>query len=343
MSELCFTINTQKLLLKYNWAISRNTSAFKINAIICLSDGLIQGYGEAAPNIRYGETPELLLEQFELFNSKFIYSNFNVKDADTGIEAFEEYLSDFEICQALRFGINAAFAHYISKKYQKPLSYLLGIRPADLPLPSSYSIPIMDPSLLQNFCETFHLKRFKRIKIKVKTEEATEIIHELRKYLDAELLVDGNECWTDVEALIRFSEGLPKLRVGLLEQPMPAHMTEEYQWLKKHSPIPLIADESCLAAPDMDALQSQFHGINMKLMKAGSYRNGIKILQEAQKRQMIRMIGCMVETSIGIASAMQVSHGVQYADLDGFLIIKDEPFGLVEEKNGSLYFNDKNF
>ncbi len=117
---------------------------------------------------------------------------------------------------------------------------------------------------------------------------------------------------------------------------MPARKATEYQFLKKNSLYPVFADESVTDQPDFSSLRHQFHGINMKLMKAGGYLNGLRILQETQKQGLLPMIGCMVETSLGIWSAMQLCAGIRYADLDGFLILKDEPLGLVKEQDGNL-------
>jgi hypothetical protein len=138
----------------------------------------------------------------------------------------------------------------------------------------------------------------------------------------------------DTINLIQFLPKLKKYPILFVEQPMPAYLKEEYVYLKKHTPFPLMADESVLDRPDMSALEKQFHGINMKLMKAGGYLNGLRILNEARRRKMKTMVGCMVETTLGIHSAWNLCAGVDYADLDGCLILANEPFEMLNEENG---------
>jgi L-alanine-DL-glutamate epimerase-like enolase superfamily enzyme len=150
-------------------------------------------------------------------------------------------------------------------------------------------------------------------------------------------MIDANEAWTNVEALIAFIESIEKLPILFVEHPMPAALEAEYRHLKKHSKLPIMADESVLAEPNFDAIAQQFHGVNMKLMKAGSYQNGVRILQEARKRNMLCMVGCMVESTLGIKSAWDLCALADYADLDGCLIVDNEPYHLLHEEGGTFY------
>jgi L-alanine-DL-glutamate epimerase-like enolase superfamily enzyme len=117
---------------------------------------------------------------------------------------------------------------------------------------------------------------------------------------------------------------------------MPSSLTEESVYLKKYAPFPLFADESITAEADFSVLKKMFDGVNVKLMKAGGYLNGIRLLREAKKQNMQTMIGCMVETTLGISSAMNLCSLADYVDLDSFLLVKNEPFKLVEEHGGKL-------
>ena len=153
------------------------------------------------------------------------------------------------------------------------------------------------------------------------------------------LLIDGNETWSDADGVLRFLEQartLPGLNMRLLEQPMPAACTDDYRFLRSRAGVPLMADESVTDSADFAAIAEQFHGVNMKLMKAGGFRRGIALLQQTRAHGLIPMMGCMVETSVGIAAALQISALVDVLDLDGFLVIRDEPFGLVAETEGHL-------
>jgi len=174
----------------------------------------------------------------------------------------------------------------------------------------------------------------------VNEESGYDLLHEVTRILPGRpLIIDGNEAWTDADKLLLFLEqinALPGLRVRLLEQPLPAACADHYRYLRPRVAYPLFADESVTDTADFADIAQQFHGVNMKLMKAGGYRNGIRLLQQTQAHGLQTMIGCMVETSLGIWSALQLSSLAQVCDLDGLLIVRDEPFGLVREENGRL-------
>jgi L-alanine-DL-glutamate epimerase-like enolase superfamily enzyme len=324
-------IEELELELRYSWKISRNTSDSKTNFLVKITEGKTSGTGEVAPNIRYDETPENIKKGFAAF--------LEFSEQLSSIDALTSTLDTLNLPHALRFGIESAYIHFQCKKTNKSIYSYLDIQPPLLPLKTSFSLPIMDMAEIKKFYKEYHLSRFNFLKVKVNREEGYEIIRELNRHTSQPLIIDGNECWQEVEECIYFMESLSPFPVMFIEQPMPAGNEEEYIHLKKHSRLELVADESCTYHPDFESLQKQFHGINMKLMKAGGYLNGLRILKEAKKLRMKTMIGCMVESSVGIASAMHLCHGIDYIDLDGFLILKNEPFGLVEENNGSLNFN----
>jgi L-alanine-DL-glutamate epimerase-like enolase superfamily enzyme len=185
------------------------------------------------------------------------------------------------------------------------------------------------------------MARFALLKIKVNQEMGYELLREVTRALPGRpLIIDGNEAWTNPDALLQFVEQaatLPGLRVRLLEQPLPAAEADAYRYLHRRTPWPLFADESVTDTADFADIARQFHGVNMKLMKAGGYRNGLRILRETHTHGLQTMVGCMVETSLGIWSALQLSGLAGICDLDGLLIIRDEPFGLVQEQAGQLH------
>jgi L-Ala-D/L-Glu epimerase len=325
-----WSIEEKKLDLIYNWKISRNESTQKTNFFISVEENEYQGLGEVAPNVRYDESPELIRQQFENF-VKNVPQNLN------NPEELQIFLKSLNICHSLQFGIESAFIHYLSKKSNKTVYAYLNL-PEPGPIYTSYTLPIMEPSLIKEFLKKFELTRFKSLKIKINSLEGIDIIEEVSKCTSLPLRVDANEAWLDVEKLLKDMEILKKYNIEFIEQPLPANLNEEYIYLKKHSPFELIADESITNEGNFYILAQQFHGINMKLMKAGGYLNGLNILNQARNQGLKTMIGCMIETSLGISSAMNICHNINYIDLDGFFIIKNEPFKLATEKNGRLYF-----
>jgi L-Ala-D/L-Glu epimerase len=235
----------------------------------------------------------------------------------------------------LRFGIESAYVHFVCNQNDITVTDFLGIQ-HPLKVATSFSLPIMPADEIAAFYLTHHLARFKRLKLKVNAEHAHDLLQALTAVSSQPLIIDANEGWTNPEALIAFMQELKPYNIDAIEQPMPAGMEAEYVHVKKHAPFLLIADESVCHHADFHTLQHQFHGINMKLMKAGGYLNGLRLLNEAVKHDMHTMVGCMIETSLGISSAMNLCAGIEFVDLDGFMIVKDEPFTMVKEANGEL-------
>jgi L-alanine-DL-glutamate epimerase-like enolase superfamily enzyme len=326
---LSWTIEEKRLDLRYNWKISRNESFHKINFFIKVSDQRYEGIGEVAPNIRYLETPDLILSQFLKFTS-------TIEKSPENLEEITTLLNLSELCNSLRFAIESAFVHYLCNRNNISIFELLKI-PKPSNIYTSYTIPIIPVSEVKDFLDKHNLHRFKSIKIKINIE-GLELVNEVAKHYKGPLMIDANEAWKDVDDLLKFMEKLKKYPIEFIEQPLPYDLIQEYIYLKKHSPYILIGDESITNKADFDILVQQFHGVNMKLMKAGGYLNGVQILQNARKYSMKTMIGCMIETTLGISSGMNLCGLCDYADLDGHFVIDKEPFQLVEESDGMLSF-----
>ncbi len=324
-----WTIEKIRLDLKYTWKISRNASTFKENFIVkCSGDGH-EGIGEVAPNIRYNETPENISIAFDTIKESLVYCS-------TVPHEFELFMENSAIPNALKFGIESAFVHWHCKKNKLSLQKFLDIEKPEF-VASCYTLPIMDPGDIKDFYELHNLRRFNFLKVKVNDEAALDMMKEIGKLGNHPLMIDANEAWKDVDVLINFLPKLKSFPVEFIEQPMPSSFVEEYIYLKKNCYLPLMGDESVLNQPNFDLLAQQFDGVNMKLMKAGSYVNGVKTLKEAKQRGMKTMIGCMVETTLGIKGAWDLCSLAQYADLDGCLILDNEPFHLLNEKDGNFY------
>jgi len=314
--------------LKYTWKISRNATDQKINLIVNINEGPYSAKGEAAPNIRYDESPDKLLKQFEFFKSK-VPENFS------SFDPLNEFLNDLKLANALRFAIESAWHHLQASKNKTSVPKQLDLQEPGW-VYTSYTIPIMDPGNLRAFYNDNKLDRFRYLKLKINTDEGLEVIRYLSSFSDRAILLDPNEAFLDVEKCIYFLEKIKRYNIELVEQPMPAGKDEENSYLKKYSPFPLFADESILHEADFGYIKTMFHGVNIKLMKAGGYNNAIDLLKQAKEKGLKTMIGCMVETSLGISSGLHLSSLADYADLDSFILVKDEPFDMIEEHNGRI-------
>jgi len=322
------SIEELKLDLKFSWKISRGSTDFKNNFLIKITDGLNSGLGEVAPNIRYGETQGLIKKQFGEINIE----SFNILKS---LDGFNEWLNSKEICNSLRFGIESAFIHFYCDKNKINFFDLLNIQ-IPVPTNTAFSLPIMEVNEMLKFYKEFNLNRFKFLKIKVDKKNAFEAIKTISGFTHKPLMIDANEAWDNVDDLLNIFEKLKKFNILFIEQPLPSIMKDEYKFLFKNSPFEIIGDESITDKPDFEELKTMFHGVNMKLMKAGGYQNGINIIKECIKNNMKPMIGCMVESSLGISSALKLSYSVPYIDLDSFLYIKNEPYQLINEELGVI-------
>ncbi len=328
-----WTLTAHLLPLRYVWKISRNASATKTNLLLQVAGHGHHGTGEAAPNVRYGETPELLQQQFTQLQAHGLA-------AVNTPEELNALLAVRPVAHALRFALEAALVQWLAARAGQPVWQWLGVPAPARAVATAFSLPIMAPEAVADFVQEQRAARFELLKIKVNQAEGLALLAEVARVLPGHpLLVDGNETWPDADAVLRFLEqaaAVPGLRIRFLEQPLPAALAADYRYLRPRSPVPLLADESVTDTADFAEIARQFHGVNVKLMKAGGFRRGIYLLRQTRAHGLVPMLGCMVETSVGIAAALQISALADVHDLDGFLIVKDEPFGLVTEAGGQL-------
>ncbi|GAB3844656.1 dipeptide epimerase [Hymenobacter terrigena] len=328
-----WTFTPHLLPLRYVWKISRNASATKTNLVLRVAGRGQQGTGEAAPNVRYGESPELLQEQFS-----GLLANGLAKV--TSLSALDALLATHPVAHALSFALESALVQWLAACAGQPVWQWLGVPPPAPAVPTAFSLPIMEPGEVAGFLREQNAARFQLLKIKVNQAGGLDLLREVARVRPGHaLLVDGNEAWADADSVLRFLEAaatVPGLYIKLLEQPLPAALADDYRYLCPRSSVPLIADESVTDTADFADIAQQFHGVNVKLMKAGGFRRGIDLLRRTRAHGLLPMLGCMVETSVGIAAALEISALADVLDLDGFLIIKDEPFGLVQEQGGLL-------
>lgn len=305
--------------LKVNWKLSRNQTTFKENFIVHFETKLGIFRSEVAPNIRYGETPELIQSQFNQWHARNDFS------LDT--------IDEMKLFHSLRFGIESVLLAYEAKKAGMDLYEYIDLKRPVLAM-TSFSMPIMPVGEIRDYLKP--IARFQSLKIKVDAESGADILAEIKKYTQVKLRVDANEGWRDFDQFMRFLKGLKGMNIELIEQPFPSSMQNEYIELKKVSPYKLLADESIEDVGDFELLSKQFHAVNIKLMKTGSLLRARDLILKAQVHGMESMMGCMIETSIGISYGMLFTGMVEYVDLDGFLLVKNEPFQVVQEELGIL-------
>ena len=326
-----WTIEKISLPLKVDWTISRSSTKQKQNYVIRYKDHDFEGFGEVAFNSRYDESAEEVEKAFDEFA-------LNCPKELFGLESFDGLLDQADMPNALKFGIESAFVHFLARLSEREVQEILGVNRVKQ-VETSFSLPIIDPSDVKNFIESLNLSRFSALKIKVGKEGASDLVKEVHKYFNGSLRIDANEAFNSVEDTLKFCDDLKGMPIEFLEQPMPANFFEEYLELKPKSPFELMADESVTDGRITEELLKRFHGVNIKLMKAGGYFKAIKQLRDAKKLGLKTMVGCMIESSLGISSAMNIAYGCDFLDLDGFMFLEKDPYNLVYEEKGKLFCN----
>jgi L-alanine-DL-glutamate epimerase-like enolase superfamily enzyme len=326
------TVKIYELKLRQAWGLSRGTWTTRRNAFVRLERDGVAGLGEAAPIARYNETAESA--------AAFIEKARPVLDRDLG-----DYAVRFGEAEALGPGEHAAKAaldmailDWFGRKLGVPLWRLLGLG-RDKAVTTTYSIGIDEVPVMQQ--KVRDAADFGVYKIKVGTADDRKIIEGIRAVTDKPLRADANEGWKTREQALEMIDWMAGQGVELVEQPMPADRLEDYAWLKDRVKIPVFADESLILPSDLPRIAPYFHGVNVKLMKCGGLQEAVRLAGMARALGLKLMIGCMIETSLGISAGASVASLFDYADLDGNLLISNDPFRGVRTVKDRLVLNDR--
>ena len=326
------TWEKKRLNLKHPWTLSRNTSLFKENVFVHYEKDGIRGIGEAAPNVRYDETWQSTFKVIE--KAKPLMESADPwKYVDLGYSIMKIQHKQ----NAAKAALDIALMDWIGKAFGVPLYKLWGLDPSKTPI-TTFSIGIDTPEMIKK--KVREAAPYPILKIKVGKPNDEEIIKAVRSVTDKPLRVDANEGWKTKEEALKKILWLEKQGVVIVEQPMPAGQLEDMIWLRKRVHVPLMADESVKTASDIPKLVAGFDAINIKLMKAGGIQEAMRMIWLAKSLGMKIMLGCMIESSVGITAAAHLSPLVDYADLDGNLLISNDPYEGVKVVHGKLILPD---
>lgn len=301
------------LLLRHTFRLSRGASDERFNLIVELEDDDLTGLGEAAPIPRYDQDRRSAAQAVEAMAGRLgdprHFDSAAARAAVPGQSAAEA-------------AVDMALLDLAGKRLDAPLYELLGLDPKATPV-TSMTIGLDTPEIVE--AKVREASDFEVLKVKLGTDEDRAVLEAVRDTTDQRLRVDANEGWSLKDALDRL-EWLAKMGVEFVEQPLPAAQLEETRELRRHSPLPLIADESVGRAVDIPRLAGAFDGINIKLMKCGGVGEALRMIHVARAHGMQVMLGCMVESSLAITAAAHLSPLVDFADLDGPMLVKNDPF-----------------
>jgi L-Ala-D/L-Glu epimerase / N-acetyl-D-glutamate racemase len=298
--------------LKTTFRVAHGASDQRHNVLVYLDDGV----GEAAAVPYYGETQQGILE--------YLKSVPDLGDDPFDIDAVLSMRPAGS--RAARSGIDEALHDLWGKKLGQPLYKLLGLNPNNLPL-TSYTIGIDEPEVM---AQQARESGYPIIKIKLGSAQDEAIVAAVRKATDAKLLVDVNAGWTRERAL----QTIPRLidyDLDLVEQPLAVDDVEGYFWLKEklraqNVDIPIFADETAKTSHDVVKLAGAVDGVVVKTMKSEGIREALRMIHTARAHDMQIMLGCFVESSVGVTAAAHLAPLCDYADLDGPLLIKNDPY-----------------
>ena len=313
---------TLQLELEYTFTISRSTrDAETVVWVRIEADGL-EGWGEADPSAFYGESAATVIAALQVYRT--VIEGAQEPLHPESIERIERQLeARLAGNGAARAAISAALHDLQGKILGRPLWKLWGLEPAEAP-PSSFTIGIDEPSVIAE--KVRRARQYPILKIKVGTDRDRETLETVRREApEATLRVDANGAWTAEQALAQIPL-LVDFGVEFVEQPLPPTDREGLRKVYEGSPLPIILDESSIVSSDIPGLIGHAHGINIKLAKCGGPREALRMVHTARACGLRVMLGCMIESSLGIAPAAHLSPLVDYADLDGAALLKSDPF-----------------
>jgi L-Ala-D/L-Glu epimerase len=320
------------LPLRHTFTISYDSRDVQETLIVELQEGNQSGYGEATSNPYYGVTIEHMKAVLENICSFIETYPFDTPEAFW--QAMQPHLKNHSFAQC---ALDMAAQDLYGKLQGKPLYQMWGLRAEGAPL-TNYTIGI---DSIEKMVSKMKEIPWPIYKIKLGTKDDVAIIKELRKHTDAVFRVDANGAW-GVEETITNAKIFATLNVEFIEQPLKADNLEGMKQVYVQSVLPVIADESCIEEADVQKCYGYFHGINIKLVKCGGLTPARRMIAQARQLGMKVMVGCMTESSVGISAIAQLSPLLDYVDMDGALLLKEDIATGVTIRDGKVKYPQVN-
>ena len=319
--------------LRTTFRIAHGASDQRFNVISSLADEEWIGYGEAAAVSYHGETQAGILDYLSGLKN-------TLADPEKISDPFlvEEFLNQLpQGSQAAKASLDIALHDWIGKKLGQPVYRLLGLEPQNIP-ETSFTIAMDTPELM---AERARESKWPVIKIKLGSSDDEAIVSAIRNATDARLRVDANAGWSR-DAAIKIIPRLAEYNLEFIEQPLPVGDIEGLKWLRsKNLGIPIFADESVKSSHDVARHVGAVDGVVIKLMKTGGIREALRAIHTARALDMQIMIGCMVESSLGVSAAAHIAPLCDYADLDGPLLIRNDPFSGIHYDEAKIIISEE--
>lgn len=294
-------------------------------------DGIV-GYGEASMPPYLGESVESVckfLSQVDLSQFSDPFRMEEILDYVDGIAPNN---------RAAKASIDIALHDLLGKIMGQPWYKIWGLSPEKAPN-TSFTIGIDKADVVRQ--KVLEAEPYKVLKVKMGLDNDKELVEIIRSMTDRPICVDANQGWSDKHKALEMIEWLYDKNCLFVEQPMPKEMLDETAWLREHSNLPIIADEAFQRLGDIKRFHGVYDGINIKLMKSTGLHEAYQMVTLARALDMKIMVGCMTETSCAVTAAAQISPLVDWADLDGNLLIANDRFDGIKIVNGQVTIPDR--
>jgi L-alanine-DL-glutamate epimerase-like enolase superfamily enzyme len=330
--KMKLTYRPYDLQLRHVFTIANSSRTTTPAVLIEIEYDGVTGYGEASMPPYLGETQASVIEFLKKVNLEQFSSPFEMEDILTYIDKITENNTAAKAC------IDIALHDLVGKLMGQPWHKIWGLDAAKTPS-TTFTIGIDTPEVVkQKTREDAPL--YNILKVKLGRDGDKEMIEAIRSVTDKPIAADANQGWTDKHYALDMIYWLKEKGIVMIEQPMPKFRLDDMAWVTERSPLPIFADESFQRLTDVLRLKGVVHGVNIQLMKCTGMREAWKILTVARAANMQVMVGCMTETSCAVSAAAQFSPAVDWADLDGNLLISNDVFKGVTVVNGKVTLND---
>lgn len=321
-----------ELQLRHTFTVSSYSRKTTPDVQIRLDYEGFTGYGEASMPPYLGQSVETVCKFLQTVDMEQFRDPFRLEEILTYVDSLSPGDS------AAKAAIDIALHDLVGKLLGQPWWRLWGLDPSKAP-DTTFTIGIDTPDVVREKTREC-ADRFNILKVKVGLDNDKEMIRTIREVTDLPLAVDANQGWKDKEQALDEIFWLKDNGIVMVEQPMAKERIEDNAWITERSPLPIFADEAIQRLVDIPAIKGAYHGINIKLMKCTGMREAWKMVNYARAEGMKVMVGCMTETSCAVSAAAQLSPAVDFADLDGNLLITNDLYKGMEVIGGKITLSD---
>ena len=326
------TLHTFSLPLRHTFTIAYDSRDTQDTLIVELEQNGLRGFGEATSNPYYGVTIESMKEALE-----GVRDQIEAEDLTEPVLFWERMQPHLEQHSFAQCALDMAANDLHGKKLGQPLYRLWGLQPDWVPL-TNFTIGIDD---VEKMVAKLQEQPWPLYKIKLGTPDDVAIVRELRRHTDAVFRVDANCAW-GVEETLENARQLQPLGVEFIEQPLHADDLAGMKEIYARSVLPVVADESCITEADVAKCHGHFHGINIKLVKCGGLTPARRMIAQARELGLKVMVGCMTESTVGISAIAQLLPLLDYVDMDGALLLREDIATGVTVREGKVFFGTEN-